>query len=208
MGSVNATSRRLDCAVSLALCTALIFAFHPSKSRSQSAESVADSSTLTVGGPFTLIDQHGNEVTEAVLRGHYSLVYFGFTHCPEVCPLSLSVIDRALKLAGPVAETVVPVFITLDAQRDTPQALARYLASFNPRILGLTGTPKQVAAAAGAYRAYYAKMAAKDGGPDYGIEHSGYIFLMDNEGRYVAHFSRDATAKEIAARLRRELAPP
>ncbi len=170
------------------------------------------SGSVAIGGPFTLTDTKGNTVTEAALNGRLSLVFFGFTHCPDICPLTLQLITQALELTGPAAETVLPVFITVDPERDTLEAMASYAANFHPRLLALTGTPEQVRLATQSYRVYAAKSPVKDAAGketgDYTVNHTGYTYLMDRNGKYVTHFSREATAEDIAARLRQELARP
>jgi protein SCO1/2 len=110
-----------------------------------------------VGGPFALVDSEGRAVTDADFRGRFMLVYFGFTYCPDVCPTSLTYIAQALDRLGPDADKVVPVFITVDPERDTPEQLKEYVRHFHPKLVGLTGTPEQIAAAAKAYRVYFAK---------------------------------------------------
>jgi protein SCO1/2 len=163
--------------------------------------------TAAIGGPFTLVDTKGNTVTEAVLNGHYSLVYFGYTYCPDICPLALQNMTQALEIAGPVADDVVPVFITIDPERDTPQVMADYIGHFHPRMIGLTGTPEQVSQAEQAYRVYAAKAGGTPGKNDYLMNHSGFIYLMDKNGKYVTHFTKDVEPKVIAGRIRRELSP-
>jgi cytochrome oxidase Cu insertion factor (SCO1/SenC/PrrC family) len=164
---------------------------------------------VSIGGAFTLSDVHGNIVTESNLKGRYSLVFFGFTHCPDICPLALQVMTQALDAAGPAANKVQPVFITVDPERDTPASMAAYVASFHPRFLALTGTPEQVQGAAKSYRVYAAKAPLKDAEGketgDYTVTHTGFIYLMDRDGRYLAHFQKDATPEDIAARLRQLL---
>lgn len=156
------------------------------------------------GGAFTLTDAKGNAVTEAALKGHYSLVFFGFTHCPDVCPLTLQKLTQAIDLA-PGAD-VQPVFISVDPERDTPEAMASYAATFHLRLLALTGTPEQVQAAAKAYRVFYEKEPLKDaaGNPtgDYTMTHSGSIFLMNKDGQFLDRFDSSTGTAAIAARLR------
>jgi cytochrome oxidase Cu insertion factor (SCO1/SenC/PrrC family) len=159
-----------------------------------------------IGGAFTLVDQKNNPVSSEALKGKFSLVYFGFTNCPDICPLALSTMTQALDIAGPVADDVIPVFITVDPERDTVQVMADYVANFHPRFLALTGTPEQVREAASAYRVYFKK--AKEEAPDaYMMDHSGFVYLMDRTGAYMTHFKPDATAEQIAARLRQDLDP-
>lgn len=159
-----------------------------------------------IGGAFTLTDQKGNRVTQDVLNGHYSLLYFGFTHCPDVCPLALATITDALKIAGDKGEEVLPVFISVDPERDTPQVMGDYVANFHGRFLALTGTTEEIKAATQAYRVYFAKQAG--GSPDdYAMGHSDFIYLMGPDGAYVTHFRAEDTASDIANRIRRELLP-
>ncbi len=159
----------------------------------------------TIGGPFTLVDQDGRTVTEAAFTGKPTLIYFGFTFCPDVCPTSLLLMETALEKLGPdAANKVNLVFITVDAERDTPELLKGYVTNFGPTFIGLTGTPDQVAAAARAYRVYYQKVPGKDGGP-YLMDHSSIVYLLDRNGRFVTHFTHDAKAEAIAAAVGRLL---
>jgi cytochrome oxidase Cu insertion factor (SCO1/SenC/PrrC family) len=152
-----------------------------------------------VGGPFTLTDQHGVEVTEKDFAGRYMLIYFGYTYCPDFCPMSLSNMTQALDLLPPEqAEQVVPILITVDPERDTVAQLAEYAPLFHPRLVALTGTPEQTKQAAKAYRVYFSK-AGNGEGSDYLMDHSTFIYLMGPDGRYVRHFSHSATPEEIAA---------
>ena len=160
-----------------------------------------------VGGPFTLEDTKGNTVTEAVLKGHYSLVYFGYTYCPDICPLALTNITQALQIVGPMGDDVLPLFITIDPERDTKEVLAEYIGHFHPRMVALTGTPEQIKAAEQAYRVFAEKAPGSADKASYSMDHTGYVYLMDRNGHYVAHFQKDATPKNIADRLRRELDP-
>jgi protein SCO1/2 len=139
------------------------------------------------------------------------LIYFGYTFCPDICPLALQTMTQALEMAGPVAEDVLPIFITIDPARDTAAVIGAYVAHFHPKFLGLTGTPEQVRAAEKSYAVYAAKSATsgpnEKAGGDYVMDHTGRIYLMDRNGANVAYFGKDATAAEIANRLRRELNP-
>jgi protein SCO1/2 len=156
-----------------------------------------------VGGPFALVDTQGRAVTESDFRGRFMLVYFGFTYCPDVCPTSLTAIAQALDRLGADADKVVPVFITVDPERDTPEQMKEYVRHFHPRLVGLTGTPEQIAAAAKAYRVYYAKAKAS-GAPadDYTMDHTSIIYLMGRDGKFLAHFSHGTEPEAIAARVR------
>ncbi len=159
----------------------------------------------SIGGPFTLTDQNGRTVTSDSLKGKPTLIYFGFTYCPDVCPTSLLLMETALEKLGPDAASKVNlVFITIDPERDTPALLKGYVTNFGPTFIGLTGTPEQVAAVARAYRVYYQKVPGKDGGP-YLMDHSSIVYLLDRNGRFVTHFTHDAKAEAIATAVGRLL---
>lgn len=153
-----------------------------------------------VGGPFSLVDGTGQRVTDKDFAGKRLLVFFGFTNCPDVCPGGLQVIAGALGKLGSKADKLAPIFITLDAERDTPQKTSDFAKSFSPRIVGLSGTPEETAAAAKAYRAYYKKVPGKDA-ETYNVDHSSLIYLMDEHGQYAAHFPYPITVDELASKL-------
>jgi protein SCO1/2 len=157
-----------------------------------------------IGGPFRLVDQNGKRVTDADLKGKWSLVYFGYTHCPDACPTALNDIAIALDELGSKRDAVRPVFITVDPERDTPEVLKSYVTSFDAPILALTGTSEEVAQAAKGYRVYYAKH--PEAGDDYSMDHSSVIYVMDPEGRFTASFTHQNTPEEIAERLKKLLA--
>lgn len=157
-----------------------------------------------IGGPFELTDQNGSTVTDQTYRGKLMLIYFGFTFCPDACPTALGIMSAALDKLDVAAERVVPMLITVDPERDTPQVLKEYVSNFHPRMVGLTGTPEQIAAVAKAYRVYYQKAAGATAG-DYLMDHTLLIYLMDGEGKYVAHFGPQATPDEIAEEIRKHL---
>ena len=156
-----------------------------------------------IGGPFRLIDQNGKTVTDADLKGKWSLVYFGYTHCPDACPTALNDISIALEDLGTKRDAVRPVFITVDPERDTPEALKAYVTSFDAPIVALTGTPEQVAQAAKGYRVYYAKH--PEAGGEYSMDHSSVIYVMDPQGRFTASFTHESTPEQIAERLKKLL---
>jgi protein SCO1 len=152
-----------------------------------------------IGGPFHLIDQNGKPVSDADLKGKWQLVFFGYTHCPDACPTALNEISLALDRLGMKRDEVEVVFITVDPERDTPDALKSYVQSFDAPIIALTGTPDAVAQAAKAYRVFYAKHPRGDG--DYDMDHSALIYVMNPEGRFTATFTPDSSADAIAQRL-------
>ena len=154
-----------------------------------------------VGGPFRLVDQTGAEVTEAVLKGQPSLVFFGFTHCPDVCPTTLFDVSEVYKALGRDGDKVKAFFVSVDPERDTPELLKEYLSSFDPRLRGLTGDPAAVAAMEKAYRVYSKKVPLDGGG--YTMDHTALVYLMDKEGRFVAPFNLKRKPEESAADLKR-----
>jgi protein SCO1 len=153
-----------------------------------------------VGGPFRLIDANGQTVRDADLKGRPFLVFFGFTHCPDVCPTTLFEVSEILRSLGPDADRTRALFITVDPERDTPAVMKDYLSSFDPHLSGLTGDAAAVAAVAKAYRVYYKKVPLDDG---YTMDHTAIVYLMDKDGRFVAPFSLKRTAEAAAADLRR-----
>jgi cytochrome oxidase Cu insertion factor (SCO1/SenC/PrrC family) len=162
--------------------------------------------TALVGGPFTLTDQAGKEVTEQDFKGRFMLIYFGYTYCPDFCPMTLSTMVQALDLLAPEqAEKVVPIMITIDPARDTVAQLANYVPLFSERLVGLTGSAAQIEKAAKEYRVYFNKVEQDD--PDaYLMDHSTFIYLMGPDGAYRRHFGADAKPEEIADGIRAELA--
>lgn len=158
-----------------------------------------------IGGPFQLTDHHGHKVSDKTYRGKYMLVYFGFTYCPDICPASLQVISAALDKLGKKADQLVPLFITVDPERDTAAKMADYVKSFSPRLIGLTGTPQQIQKAAHAYRVYYAKVKNEDYPGDYTVDHSSFLYLMDRKGRFVTHFDHSVGAGKLAEALAKRL---
>ena len=156
-----------------------------------------------VGGPFTLVDQNGKTVTERDFAGRTHLVFFGFTQCPDVCPTTLQQITDVLKALGPRGRDLKVAFISVDPERDSSEALKLYLASFDPRITGLTGTPEQVAAALKAYRAYAQKVPGKDG--DYTMNHTAMVYVMDANNAFVTALNLARPPQDSAAELTKHL---
>ncbi|KQT77814.1 SCO family protein [Methylobacterium sp. Leaf466] len=174
----------------VALGIASVFAFLPG---------AREVSTSSVGGPFTLTTQDGRRVTERDFTGATHLVFFGFTHCPDICPTTLQQIGDVLKALGPKGRDTKALFIAVDPERDTPAALKAYLASFDPRIVGLTGSPEEVAAAVKAYRAYVRKVPTK--GDDYTMDHTALVYIMDARNRFVTALNLARPPEQSAAEL-------
>ena len=155
----------------------------------------------SIGGRFSLVDQNGKPFTEANLKGKWNLVFFGYTHCPDICPTALNDLSLALGQLGAKKGEVGIVFISVDPDRDTPAVLKSYVEAFGGPIEGLTGPADAVAKAAQDYKVYYAKHPRSDGG--YDMDHSALIYIMDPEGRFTATFTPDDTPDTMAARLKK-----
>jgi protein SCO1/2 len=156
-----------------------------------------------IGGPFHLIDQDGQPFSDQDLKGKTFLVFFGFTHCPDVCPTTLFDMSEIMRNLGPEADRTAALFISVDPERDTAEAMKDYMSSFDPHVRGLTGNAEALAAVAKAYRVYYKKVPL-DGG-DYTMDHTAIVYLMDKEGRFVSPFNMKRSAEVAAADLRKRL---
>ena len=175
--------------------------------RGASNPNVTTTGKALIGGPFALVDQHGKKVTDRDFRGRYMLIFFGFTHCPDICPAELQVISASLDDLGPKAADVVPIFVTLDPERDTPEVMADYVKNFGSSFVGLTGSPEAIAEAAEAYRVTYSKFENKgaDSDDNYSIDHSAIVYLMGRNGEYITHFNYGTPAAKMTESLRRYL---
>src|SRR5262252_463088 len=151
------------------------------------------------GGPFRLVDQTGATVTDETYRGKWLVMFFGFTHCPDVCPMTLSRITDMMELLGKDADRVQPLFITVDPQRDTVGVMRDYVAAFDRRVVGLTGPPDAIAAVA---RSYGVVSDRSGSGPDYTIGHSAAVYLVDPAGRYSTTLDPTMSAQDMAAWLK------
>jgi protein SCO1/2 len=154
-----------------------------------------------IGGPFKLIDQNGKPITDQDMKGRPYLVFFGYTHCPDVCPTTLFELSEVLRVLGPDADKTGALFVSIDPERDTPAAMKDYLSSFDPHLVGATGDAKAIDAAEKAYRVYAKKVPGEKG--DYSMDHTALVYLMDKQGRFVAPFKLDRKPEEAAAELRR-----
>lgn len=164
-----------------------------------------EQAAVPIGGPFTLTDHLGRRVSDSDFRGRFMLIYFGYSFCPDVCPLELARIGRALRLAterGMDPGAVAPLFITVDPERDTVEQLAGHVPLFHPDLVGLTGSPEEIAAVTSAYHIFARKGAASADRPDdYLVDHTSMILLMDKAGEFVAVFTGRESVEDIAARL-------
>jgi protein SCO1/2 len=173
--------------------------WHPGDSLSGKTQAAGEAS---IGGPFSLTDQDGRVRRADDFRGRFMLVYFGYSYCPDICPTTLAVMADALEKLGPEAERIVPIFITIDPERDTSRVLRAYLKAFGPRFVGLTGNAKAVAAAAHAWRVYYRKRPLGGG---YALDHSSYIYLMGPDGKFIAIFNETLGPDGLAQALKKQI---
>ena len=174
----------------------------PESARIPSAEEQAAN---LIKAEFALTGQDGRPVGHEDFRGRWMLVFFGFTYCPDICPSTLATVSTALDELGPLADSVQPVFITVDPERDTVEVLADYMEAFRPGIAALTGTPEEIAATAANFRVFYAKVDAGDGSDDYLMDHSAFLYLVDPEGKFDAPLTHQSTIPEIVEALQRRL---
>ena len=158
----------------------------------------SESGVALVGGPFALTDQNGSKRRSAEFRGRYMLIYFGYANCPDVCPTTLALMADALDKLGPDRSAVVPIFITIDPERDTPAKLKPYMAAFGPRFVGLTGSLAEIKSVADLYRVYLKKQPLAGGG--YAMDHSSVIYLMGPDGKFVAYWDDTAIGPDQLAR--------
>ena len=156
-----------------------------------------------IGGPFQLTDQTGQTVTDKSMQGRPSLIFFGFTHCPDVCPTTLFEISEVLKAMGKDADRVNAYYISVDPERDTQTAMKEYLSSFDPRLKGLTGNTEEIAKVLSDYRVYAKKVPLKDG--DYTMDHTALIYLMDRDGKFVSPFNINRKPEDAASDLKQYL---
>jgi protein SCO1/2 len=161
------------------------------------------SGKIAVGGPYALIDQDGKPRSSADFHGRYQLIYFGYSFCPDVCPTTLALMAAALDKMGEDQNRIVPVFITVDPDRDKPAVLKKYLAAFGPRFVGLTGSPQQIAQVEKEYRVYAKKQALQGG--NYGMDHSSVIYLVGPRGRLVSFYDEAASPDDLAKDLKQKI---
>lgn len=191
------------------ICLIVCFLYSMSAGAAVSDESTNTNTNIItarslIGGKFNLIDQTGNSVTEKTYLGKYSLVFFGFTHCPSVCPLGLQRMIAALQKIDGFESKITPIFISVDPERDSPQRMQSYLKNFHPSIVGLTGTEVQLENVARVYRAYFSK-SQDPNSENYTYDHSSIMYLMNAQGKYVTHFADTTPINEMAALITNNL---
>jgi len=163
----------------------------------------AASRQVAVGGPFSLTDQDGKTITDADMKGHPFIVFFGFTHCPDVCPTTLYDLSQALNGLGEDAKNIPALFVTVDPERDTPEVMKRYVSNFNPDIRGVTGDPAAIQAMVKAYRGYAKKVPTEDG--DYTMDHTAVVYLMGADGQFISPLNLQRPTAEVVKELREHI---
>ena len=164
------------------------------------------SGATKIGGPFTLVDDTGAQVSEADLKGKSTVMYFGYTFCPEVCPTTLTDLAQWMQMIGQDADRLNYVFVTVDPERDTPKVMHDYVSAFDPRIRGLTGTSEQIAKVAKEYGVYYKRIPTSDGG--YVMDHSASLYMMDPNVRFVGVIPYQEDTAKAVAKLKKLAASP
>jgi len=159
----------------------------------------------TVGGPFELTDHTGRTVTNRDFLGNYMLIYFGYTWCPDICPVDVLVMSEAMEVLGEASTRVQPIFITVDPNRDTISSLSQFVSHFHPQLIALTGTEEQIAIAAKAYKVYFKKGEELESADDYLVDHTSFIYLMGPDGKFLEFFRRGLQPTEIALTIERYL---
>ncbi len=183
----------------LALIATLALLWQVLGPKDQEKASAPNTGASLIGGSFNLVSHTGKRMTERDFRGKYMLIYFGYTFCPEICPTELQTMTEAIDLLGEAGKDVVPILISIDPDRDTVAKLAEYVPLFHKNLIGLTGTPEEIAKAAKSYRVYYAKTGD---GAKYEMDHSAIIYLMDKKGQYAAHFAYGVEPARMAEKIR------
>jgi len=184
--------------IALTAVSAVIFLVSP---RSSATQQASDEATAMVGGDFRLTTHEGRPLSNDDLRGTPFAVFFGFTHCPDICPTTLWEMTEAMKALGPKADALKVIFVTLDPARDTADQLKSYLEAFDPRIIALTGTEEETAAVARAYRVYWKKVSTE--GDDYTLDHSAAVYLMDKAGGFTGFISYEDSTETRVEKLTR-----
>ena len=204
-------SRRRRVSATLALTCMLLGAFVSVRAEDNVSPAALIEALLEgrgpIGGPFDLTDHSGRRRTDADFRGKLLLIYFGYTHCPDVCPTELQAMSLALDTLGTTGEAVQPLFITVDPARDTPSRLADYVSSFHPRLVALTGEDSAIRKVALAYKVYFARSSPVEGG-DYTVDHTGFIYLVGTDGRYLGFLPPGTAPEQIARAIRAHLERP
>ena len=165
---------------------------------------VSSTGKALIGGDFRLTDTQKTVRTDKDFLGQYTLVFFGFTQCPDVCPTTLTTISSVMDEMNDSAEQITPIFITIDPDRDSPDVMKEYLQAFHPSVVGLTGSHKEIKQAVKAYKVY-TQYGKQDKHAAYEVMHSGYVYFMNNKGEYITHFSHDDSVEKIVSVIRQHI---
>ena len=189
----------------LAITSFQLWATKDRTAQPERMEAIEDKNEPQLGGDFTLTNQNGVPAHASDYAGHITLVFFGFTHCPDICPVTVSTLSKTMELLGANADQVTPLFITIDPDRDTPAVLKEFLQAFDKRIVGLTGNAEQVKQVADSYKVYYTKAQSEQAKnplvikePDYTLDHSGYVYMMGKDGKFLRIFPYNVPEQELA----------
>ncbi|MFT3733058.1 MAG: SCO family protein [Hyphomicrobium sp.] len=206
LGDIKVINRTMIALAFAGLLTGAAFGFLALKNSSPPGEGqVIVTDRPAVGGPFSLIDNTGKRVTDKDYLGHYMLVFFGYTNCPDICPAGLQIMSAALDKLGKRADDIVPIFITLDPARDTQEKMATYVKAFSPKLVGLTGSESDIAATAKAYRVYYQKVSDDNDPKNYTVDHSAIFYLMGKDGKLLAPIPHTNDVDQLVSALDRAL---
>jgi protein SCO1/2 len=179
----------------------LLFVELPNKPLAGQGGSITED--VPIGGKFELTDQNGNKFSSDQMRGHLSLIYFGFTYCPDICPTTLNKLSSVISTLEKYKIDIMPIFITIDPQRDTSSLLKEYLGHFHPKFIGLTGSDDDLKRVADLYKVFYTRSeASENSGQNYMIDHSSFVYLMDKSGKYMKHFYMNTPEEEIVEYIR------
>lgn len=198
----------------LLVCTGAGLVYYYDREKKRHIEDITNASTsvkqgpsvgkAAIGGPFSLIDHNGKPVTEKDFFGKWTVVYFGFTHCPDICPDELQKLAAAVdKIKETYGIEIVPVFISVDPERDTVEQVGEYVKEFHPNLIGLTGSPEEIKKTARAYRVYYMK--TEEEGSDYLVDHSIVMYLMDPKMDFVKFFGKNNDIDMLAGGIIKEI---
>jgi len=190
----------LSIVIALVSSYILIFIELPNKPLSGQGGSIAEN--VPIGGKFDLIDQDGNKFNSKQMNGHLSLVYFGFTYCPDICPTTLNKLSNVISTLEKYKIDIMPIFITIDPKRDTSLLLKEYLGHFHPKFIGLTGSEEDLKYVADLYKVFYTRAEAAENSDNYMIDHSSFVYLMDKNGKYMKHFYMNTPEEEIIEYIR------
>jgi protein SCO1/2 len=192
--------------VFLILAAATVFINTTNTAQTGANNTVVSSGQATIGGAFSLVNQDGKPVTEATYHGKWTLIFFGFTNCPDVCLIAAHTISDAMKqLDTKTRAQITPLFVTLDPERDTPERMKKWLNDYSPDFVGLTGTKEQVREARDRYKVYSQIRKISPDGKEYLIDHSSFMYLMDPNGQYVAHFPHNVALEKLLEGIRSNL---